>query len=391
MSDPRREAVATLPALAFVLYAATLPTGIAPMGIGLALCGVATVLLRRPALAGLWPEPPLALPALVWVLAMGAASVFGLDTAASLPRLKHGLMVALVPLAAMHARDRRTGERALAAYLVLSAVAATWGIGVWWAQGGAFPVRARGLSGHYMTFAGQLLLELPVAVAVLLCAGSRRWRVGAAAFAVLAAVALAVTYTRSAWLGVLASGSVILSALAPRALLVLGGVAVLVYLTAPGAFGERLRSMFDPSHPWNRERMHMWEAGLRMFRDHPLTGVGLQDLHALYDRYRAPGSIERAGHLHSTLLQIAASMGIVGLMAFAWLYGTLVRLAASGLRFPLRARGLGAGLRLGVVAALAGFLVAGAFEWNFGDEELLHPLYVLVGMAWASREWGEDE
>jgi hypothetical protein len=30
--------------------------------------------------------------------------------------------------------------------------------------------------------------------------------------------------------------------------------------------------------------------------------------------------------------------------------------------------------------------VAGVFEWNFGDEELLYPLYTLVGLAWAAHD-----
>ena len=33
----------------------------------------------------------------------------------------------------------------------------------------------------------------------------------------------------------------------------------------------------------------------------------------------------------------------------------------------------------------AAFLVAGLFEWNFGDEELLYTLYLLAGLAWAAR------
>ena len=134
----------------------------------------------------------------------------------------------------------------------------------------------------------------------------------------------------------------------------------------------------------------MWEAGARMFLDHPITGVGLQDLHPLYDRYRSPAATERAGHLHNVYVQIAATMGTVGLAAFVWLYWALLRSAARGLRPMLRARGLAAAVRLGVLAGLVGFLVAGLFEWNFGDEELLYPLYVLAGIAWAARDWGAD-
>jgi len=42
-----------------------------------------------------------------------------------------------------------------------------------------------------------------------------------------------------------------------------------------------------------------------------------------------------------------------------------------------------------MTAALVGFLVAGLFEWNFGDEELLYMLYTLIGLAWAARNWSE--
>jgi O-antigen ligase len=167
-------------------------------------------------------------------------------------------------------------------------------------------------------------------------------------------------------------------------------LAASAFAFAPGSYRARLWSIFDPHHPWNQQRMYMWDAGLRMFRDHPLTGVGLQDLHALYDRYRAPESVERAGHLHNVFVQIAATMGAIGLAAFVWLYASLVRTTLAGLKATLRARGLAAGVRLGVLAALAGFLAAGLFEWNFGDEELLYPLYTLAGLAWAAREWGGE-
>jgi hypothetical protein len=45
---------------------------------------------------------------------------------------------------------------------------------------------------------------------------------------------------------------------------------------------------------------------------------------------------------------------------------------------------------LGAAAAFLGFALAGLFEWNLGDEELLHPLYALIGLAWAARHWREE-
>src|SRR5205085_7292681 len=155
-------------------------------------------------------------------------------------------------------------------------------------------------------------------------------------------------------------------------------------LILPASFRGRALSSLDPHDPTRLERTYMWRAGLRMFRDRPWTGVGLEDLKPVYERYKVPEAHEPAGHLHSVPVQIGATMGVVGLAAFLWLVIALFRTAAGRMSPP---RGLAAGVRAGATAALAGFLVAGLFEWNFGDEELLYLLYTLIGIAWAARSW----
>ena len=389
MHEPAGTAYA-IAGVTFLLLVATLAGPIAPMGIATALTAVATLacFVRGPRPS--WPRTGVEWPALGWLAAMLLVSAFALDRTASFPRVTKAFMPFLVPLAVFHARDPRRGRRALAVYLAVAGAVAVFGLAVWVMKGASFDARARGLAGHYMTFAGQLLLEIPVALGVALSARSPRWRWGAAAVALVAFAALAATFTRSAWLGLFVACALMLGVTRPAGLVVLAVAGVAAWFLAPGAWGARLHSVADPKNLWNRERVFMWEAGVRMFRDHPLTGVGLQDLHALYDQYRSPDSVERAGHLHNAYVQIAATMGLVGLAAFAWLYGSLLR-AATGTLTALRARGLAGGVRLGVTAALVGFLVAGAFEWNFGDEELLYHLYTLVGLAFATRAWGADE
>ena len=389
--DPRAT-LKPLAAGAFLLLVASLAGPIAPMGIATAITGVLTLagFARPPRPA--WPRTPVDRAAVGWLVALLVVSAAALDRAGSFPRVTKGFMPLLVGLAAFHTTDARRGRRALAVYLVAFSLVSIWGVAEWVMHGASFASRARGLVGHYMTFAGQLLLEIPVALGIALTARSRRWRLGAAAAALLALAPLAATFTRSAWLGLFVSCAVLLGLTRPLGLVALAVAGAAAWFFAPGAWGARLHSVVDPANLWNRERVFMWEAGVRMFRDHPLTGVGLQDLHPLYDQYRSPASVERAGHLHNAYVQIAASMGVVGLAAFAWLYGSLLRTAWGTLKLAAaRARGAGVatGVRLGVTAALVGFLVAGLFEWNFGDEELLYHLYTLVGIAWASRAWTE--
>jgi O-antigen ligase len=393
---------ATLRALAagaFLLLVASLAGPIAPMGITTAITGALTLACfvrpprpQRP----MWPRTPLDAAALGWLAALVIVSACALDRAGSFPRVAKGFMPLLVGLAAFHAADATHGRRALAVYFAAFALVSAIGLSLWVVHGASFASRARGLAGHYMTFAGQLLLFIPVALGVALTARAPRWRWAAAAVALLAFAPLAATFTRSAWLGLFVACAVLLGATRPLGLVALAVLGVAAWFLAPGAWGARLHSVVDPANLWNQQRVYMWEAGVRMFHDHPLTGVGLQDLHALYDQYRSPDSVERAGHLHNAYVQIAASMGLVGLAAFAWLYASLLRTAWAGVRVGARgtraergseAEALAAGVRIGVTAALVGFLVAGLFEWNFGDEELLYHLYTLVGIAWASRQW----
>jgi O-antigen ligase len=376
----------TIAATCFVLLTVSLPGSIAPMSISAALCAVATVSWW--VFCRVRPEgSPVLWPGIAWLFALVLSSAFALDPAGSWPRVAKGLFPALVPLAAFHAGNRKWGARALALLLISTAIAASYGVAAFVARGASFASRARGFSGHYMTFGGQLLLLVSLALGIALVVRSPRWRWGAAIAGAIASIALAATYTRSAWLGLAASSFVIVGLAKRRWLPALVVAIALLYAIAPAGIRLRLGSSFEPRHPNNLERTLMWQAGWRMFQERPWTGVGLEDLRGLYPTFRSPEAHETPGHLHSDVVQIAATMGIVGLAAFALLYGSLFVAAGAGLS-TVRARDpLAAGLKIGVIGGLVGFLVAGAFEWNFGDEELLYLLYVLVGLAWGARRW----
>ncbi len=374
----------------FVLFAAALPIAMAPMSIAGGLCVILTLAVW---LTRQGPGPartPLDLAAVAWLAAMGLSTLLALDRAGSAASLGKGLIPFLAGLAAWHASDRRRGAAAVVALLAAGSVASLVGVARFLAAGGHFPAaRAIGMTGTWMTFSLQLLLLASLACGVAITARRRAWRFGALAAAVLCALGVVTSFTRSAWIGLAAALAVILGLRRPRHLAVLVALAAVAYVALPGEFGDRLRSAFDRRHPGNLERTYMWDAGMRVFRDHPVTGVGLQNLTSLLQRYNSPAAIERPAHVHSAYLQVAVSTGIVGLLALLGLCVGLFRTTAPGPPDPRRASGLGSGVRLGVTAGVVGFLLAALFDHPFGDEQLLFLLFVLAGLAWGARNWGD--
>ncbi len=248
------------------------------------------------------------------------------------------------------------------------------------ACGSTFPFRATGFYSIYMTLGGVLLMALTMTAALSFSSeGRRRLFLSLAGIAQLAAVI--ATFSRNAWLGVTA-GFIALSFLARRIRLVAAlGAAALLLFFAPAYMADRLTSLWDPRHDSARERLFMWRSGLEMVKDHPLLGVGPGGVKRLYPRYVLPEAGKRStGHLHSNLVQIAAERGVLGLLSWGWIWvAFFVRAGAVLRQFQV---GLGAErmLTAGSLAAILGFLVAGLFEYNFGDSEVVMLAYLVMAL-----------
>ncbi len=66
----------------------------------------------------------------------------------------------------------------------------------------------------------------------------------------------------------------------------------------------------------NSERVAHWVAGILMFLDHPLFGVGIGNYASAYAPYAQGIFVNSLGHAHNYYINIAAETGIFGLIAF---------------------------------------------------------------------------
>jgi O-antigen ligase len=238
--------------------------------------------------------------------------------------------------------------------------------------------RPQGTLGHWMTYSGLLMMAIGLAVARLLFdKGDRTW---AALVLPALVVAVALTSTRSAWVGVCAAVALLFSLKDFRLFAVLPVVAAIFFALAPGSITQRFVSIFDAKDPTNRDRFAMMHEGQRMIAAHPLTGIGPNMVEKLYAEYRGPDAVNQINpHLHNNPLQIAAERGLPALAIWLWFLVALARdiqkrFAAGSQRF----------LSAAALASMIALLTAGLFEYNFGDSEVLMFFLIVVTLPAAA-------
>jgi len=117
-------------------------------------------------------------------------------------------------------------------------------------------------------------------------------------------------------------------------------------------------------------RYEYWRVGLHAFGDQPLRGVGSGGFRVVWLKERTiPESVR---DVHSLELEMAAELGLVGLLAFALLVGGV---GATGLR-GLRTR---PALAAGPVAALVVWFLHASIDWDWQLPAVSLPAIALAG------------
>jgi len=187
-------------------------------------------------------------------------------------------------------------------------------------------------------------------------------------------LALLLSKTRSAWIGVVCGLGVLAAIRRPRLLLFLPGVLGLFVLVSPRTVLDRL-TISDAS---SRDRYYMWQAGLDMIMDKPIFGQGTGMILAVYPKYRWQGAPNpNAPHLHNNFVQIAAERGLPCLVFLGWILYLLGR-EAWRVREVSRYGPL-------VLAVLATTLSSGMFEYTLGDSEILMLVLLLSALPFSTR------
>jgi O-antigen ligase len=325
------------------------------------------------------PEvPAMFWPLLVYALLTIVAALFSIDPLVSMADTKQLLLFAVVPIAYRVFRGRRS-LTVIDVVISVGAVHAIYGVVQYGLLGyDHLEQRVQGNFGHYMTYSGVIMLVACIVVARLTFRQQDRTWPAIVLPALL--VALALTMSRNAWVGVSAGIGLLLLLRDFRLIALLPVAAALFIAFAPATLSDRLYSTFSLSDPSNRDRISMARSGIRMIKDDPLTGLGPNAVRLVYTQYRDPAAADHINpHLHNVPLHIAAERGLPALAAWLWFIFVLTR-------DFIRKRRTSAlpSLASAALAGVVAMIAAGMFEYNFGDSEFLMLFLLLVTLPYAA-------
>jgi O-Antigen ligase len=226
----------------------------------------------------------------------------------------------------------------------------------------------------------------PVAVYLLLSKPKPVYRLVLIATSVACLGAIFLCGSRGAVVGAAAIGLAAFAKnpkrIATVFMIILLGIAI--WFVLPEASRQRFRSARDPNRDFTaHHRLSLWKAGIQMWEDHPLLGVGLSNYPIV--RWQSY-PIDIDNHVlsvpHSTYIEGISELGLVGLTPMLLLWVTFFRVNADT-RNTMIAMGpqqrqsfeycLATGLDLGLV----GYLASGAFV-----AVLWYPhIFVLLGFS----------
>lgn len=251
------------------------------------------------------------------------------------------------------------------------------------------PQRAQGFFSHYETYA-EVLMQIGLLAWGLLISSSTarfgtRLLLGLAFLGI--ASAIAATLTRAPLAAFLLACALVVWLATGWKVRAVSLVVLALALLASAVWIRQRRglSWFDQNDPGTQYRLLMWKDGVRLIREHPLFGVGMDTVKARWQELdiQAYKRFPLKSHFHSTPMQLAVERGLFALAAWVWL---LVAYFILLIRLLTRARTTDwfvRGIVLGILGCVSGFVVSSLVHYNLGDSEVAMLFWFFLGLALA--------
>lgn len=167
--------------------------------------------------------------------------------------------------------------------------------------------------------ASYLITILPIPISLVIHrATDRKSRLSLILLSAILVVALLFTSTRGAWLGFILGIFFVAVFNGKKAFFISIIFLILLALFSPAAVKDQIKSFTSLSTDVStNDRMIIWATAWRMFMDKPFFGQGLGTFMSVFGKYK-PEYYKEIVYAHNCYLQMAAEIGIFGLLIFMW-------------------------------------------------------------------------
>jgi O-antigen ligase len=325
-----------------------------------------------------WPQMPKYYKYfLLYILFSFMATLFSIDRLNSLKDNKEFFIFLLVPIFLLVINSRKRLDYSLFAVMASAVVSSLIGVIITLKEGTSLDHRLQGLTSHWMTYSGLLMLVFIFFFVFLFYQKRMKLKVVISVFLLIILASILLSLTRAMWVGIFVSLGLFVIYYKPKVLYLAIPSLLILLLVLPGSVKNRIVSIFDMNNATNRDRLYMVTAGINIFKDHPLTGVGPDNIKKIYDRYKPAGAELSNPHLHNNFLNVLAERGILALLsliaAFVVIIIQLIKKIKTGIDLEKT-------ISVGVLFVFIGFLVAGMFEYNLGDSEIKFFLFYFLSI-----------
>lgn len=354
--------------------------------------------------------PPLHWPLALFFLGTVVSLALSPDPAAGLPQIKKFFVYLVLAVLFTTIRSIDHVKRILLVWAVVATASGLWSfVQFWQKRSEAIALhtdfylhyvgrRITGFMSHWMTFSAEQMMVLLMLSALLLFGAVHRRRAWLWAALVIIGASIALSWTRSVWLGTAAGVCYLMAIWRPRYLLAAPLVAVVLFFLAPRSVRERVTSIYQPhGHAdSNDHRRVTLRTGIEMVKAHPWFGVGPEIVGRDFMNY-VPADIPKPlpegfyGHLHNVYLQYAAERGVFTLGALLWFLGKVLADFTRAVRRSASQSALARAVLHGSIAALIGILVEALFELNLGDTEVLTMFLAVLAFGYVAAQGAGEQ
>ena len=373
-------------------------------------CWIARMIAEKKVL---FTKTSINIPVLSFLLCSLAASFHSDHVENSLETVAHDYLIYVLIFFCMvntiHSQEQ--ARRILKAMLITCGLVCAYGLYGYYTGIAILDGRLVATFEYHSRIAKYISLLLPIAVCIFLWYKDIMSRLFLALLIILCSFSLVLTMNRTSWIAILITMLFVGFAVQKKLLMVIViGVCALLIFILPSKFIKHAKTVtqvdkFFASKKILGERLLCWKASISMIQDHPLLGIGpgkknFRDAFQLYGgkikeaekqikkektsvqpkeiktrKKSLVKGVEKLSHAHNIFLHIWVETGIVGLLAFLWLFVTVFYAAIKSGR-SLKS-GYEKALLLGITASLISIFSHGLTDSFWKKPDALFLWYII--------------